>query len=129
MITKDRTMETKVDITKDVQALHKFNEIKELTTVYGEIVKVEVKESTDTSTTYYFMPGDSVVHEDDWEDYGEVDQWWSYKFEGDEEALLDYYLGEASDDEVARLLQVLALGDSGNQGLHHALFVVLSEFK
>jgi hypothetical protein len=120
-------MET--NITKDVQALHKFNEIKELTTVHGDVVKVEVKEYIGASTTYYFMPGDSVIHEDDWEDYGEVDQWWSYKFEGDEEDMLDYYLGEASDVEVTRLLQVLALGDSGNQGLHHALFVVLSEFK
>ena len=123
-------METKVDITKDVQALHKFNEIKELTTVHGEIVKVEVKESTE-GDTYYFLPDDSVIHEDNWNEIDSASgDYWTYQFGyEDEQVLLDYYLGEADQQAVDNICHVLVMGDTSSQSFHHALFCVLKEFR
>lgn len=107
---------TTINITKDVQALQKFNEVKAL---------------LEESTTYYFSADNTPIHEDDWtEQQGESGNYWYYVFMADEEGLLNYYLGEsATDEEVNNLCHVLMLGTGNNQDFHHALFLVLKEFR
>lgn len=89
---------------------------------------MKTKSLVEESTTYYFVNGDDPIHADDWSDYGEVDDFWSYTFISDENGLLTYYLGKASKEEVDTLCHVLVLG-TGVKDFHHALFSVLKEFR
>lgn len=97
-----------------------------------ELSKVEefkVSVAVSDAVTYFILPDDSVVSEDDWTETSSTSgDYWSYEFKSDELALLDYYLSDASDGEVSRLCHVLVL-DFNIQDFHHALYSVLKEFR
>ena len=102
---------TQVNITEDIQALHAF----------------ETAKKDADSLTYFIMPDDSIVHEEDMTEAARASgDYWMYEFKSDELELLFYYLVEATAKEVSNLCHVLVLG-SGDQDFHHALFCVLKE--
>jgi hypothetical protein len=88
----------------------------------------EVKPIMTDSVSYYVVNVDTPIHEDDWDSYGDVDDWWDYKFEDDESVILDYYLNEATNKERSYLKHLLKIGNTPEQGFHHALFLVIAEF-
>lgn len=84
--------------------------------------------STTDTMTYYFLPDDTCIHEDDWAERGDVDDYWEYTFQGDELGIISHHLEHGASEESNRLLHTLALGTGNNQDFHHAMFIVLSEY-
>jgi hypothetical protein len=110
-----------INITEDVQALHKFNEIKEL-----------IKESA----TYYFQGDSSPTHEDDAGELREDYDYTSYTFTGGELKTLDTFLSmENTPENVAETKSCLKamkkeLDSDTNEWSEsvEAMYLVVSEY-
>lgn len=92
----------------------------------GRKIRIDVIDKiVEDSVTYYILPNDSAISEDDWtEESAASGDYWSYLFKSDELGLLEHYMN-ASEEEVNTLCHVIMLGDTSSQSFQHALFSVL----